>query len=532
MSRVPNLTQVTTRLIVILLFVALPAAGMSAAPLAATAPDLGVAKSFAVLGGSTVTNTGGTVVNGDLGVWPGLAITGFFPPGIVVPPGTIHAGDAVAQQAQSDVTTAYNALTGQACNTDLTGQDLGGLTLTPGVYCFSSSAGLTGILTLNALGDPNAVWVFKIGSTLTTASGSSVAFINGGQSCNVFWQVGTSATLGTTTAFAGNILALASITLNNGASLNGRALARNGAVTMDTNTVTPVACAAAPTAIWTTKNDCGDWTQDVNHYAVGDVVYINGAFAAGTYTWSITGLPASCDPNQVVAFGTVTVDGTCSFTGGIVGGSCTGGTGQFCFPAYQILAGDCGEYQVKLDTKGDNYRVGPAELELTTVVEDLNGGQVLAGDTLRYTISYRATSQQTGVFIQDDYDETKVTFVSATNDANFTSNNGGAGGIIRWPAAGVVTLNQNASGTLTYTVTVNAGATGTIVNYVYIDSNEELPVSDTITVTVGKPAHVGAPVGGVIVPINRVELLAPWLGLAALAALTVLVTALTRMRGR
>lgn len=524
MSRVPNLTQVTTGLVVIVLFVALPAAGMSAAPLTATSPGLGVAASFAVLGGSTVTNTGGTVVNGDLGVWPGLAITG-FPPGIVVPPGTTHAGDAVAQQAQSDVTTAYNALAGQACNTDLTGQDLGGLTLTPGVYCFSSSAQLTGALVLDAQGNANAVWVFKIGSSLTTASNSSVVFINGGQSCNMFWQVGSSATLGTTTAFAGNILALQSITLNTGASLDGRALARNGAVTMDTNTVTPVAC-AAPTAIWTTKNDCGDWTQDVNHYAAGDVVYINGAFAAGTYTWSITGLPASCDPNQVVASGTVTVDGSCSFTGGNVGGSCTGGTGQFCFPAYQILAGDCGEYQVKLDTKGDNYRVGPAELELTKVVEDLNGGQVLAGDTLRYTIKYKALSTQHNVFIQDDYDETKVTFVSATNDANFTSNNGGAGGVIRWPAAGGVTLNKNASGTLTYTVTVNTGATGTIVNYVCIDSDEELPVCDT-TVTVWKPA----PVGGVIVPMNRVELLVPWLGLAAIAALTVLVTALTRMRG-
>jgi hypothetical protein len=198
--------------------------------------DLGTADPFAVLAGSTVTNTGATVVHGNLGVWPGSAITG-FPPGIVTG-GTIHTTDAVAMQAQSDLTTAYNFAAGEICNVDLTGQDLGGLTLTPGVYCFSSSAQLTGILTLNALGDPNAVFVFKIGSTLTTASSSSVVFTNSGQGDSVFWQVGSSATLGTTTSFAGNILALTSITLNTGANIGcGRALARNGAVTMDTNNV-------------------------------------------------------------------------------------------------------------------------------------------------------------------------------------------------------------------------------------------------------------------------------------------------------
>ena len=204
------------------------------------------AASFAVLGGSTVTNTGATTVNGDLGVSPGSAVTG-FPPGTVTG-GTIHAADAVAAQAQSDVTTAYNSLAGQACTADLTGQDLGGKTLTPGVYCFSSSAQLTGALTLDAQGNAGAVFVFKIGSTLTTASGSSVLMINGGSPCNVFWQVGSSATLGTTTSFLGNILALTSITLNTGASVSGRALARNGAVTMDTNTVSQAACGAAATA--------------------------------------------------------------------------------------------------------------------------------------------------------------------------------------------------------------------------------------------------------------------------------------------
>lgn len=202
----------------------------------ATSVDLGTADPFAVLGGSTITNTGPTVVHGSIGLWPGGAMTG-FPPGVVTA-GTIHLSDAVTLQAMSDLTTAYNFAAGEAAGTNLTGQDLGGLTLTPGVYDFASSAQLTGILTLNSLGDPNAVFVFQIGSTLTTASGSSVVFSNGGTGDSVFWQVGSSATLGTATSFAGNILALASITLNTGANIScGRALAINGAVTMDTNGV-------------------------------------------------------------------------------------------------------------------------------------------------------------------------------------------------------------------------------------------------------------------------------------------------------
>ena len=192
--------------------------------------------SFAVLGGSAVTNTGPTIVNGNLGVSPGSAVTG-FPPGIVVG-GSIHAADAVAAQAQTDLTTLYNSLASTPCNTDLTGQDLGGLTLTPGVYCFASSAQLTGTLTLDAQGNPNAVFIFQMGSTLTTASASSVLLINSASSCEVFWQVGSSATLGTGTALAGSIVALASITLNTGASVTGRVLARNGAVTLDNNQVT------------------------------------------------------------------------------------------------------------------------------------------------------------------------------------------------------------------------------------------------------------------------------------------------------
>lgn len=201
--------------------------------MAATAPPLGAASSFAVLGGATVTNTGATTINGDLGVWPGT-ITGTAP----TVNGTIHAADVTAQNAQTDVTAAYDALVAQACNFGPVGAtDLVGATLVPGVYCYSSTLANTGLLTLNAGGDPNAVWVFLIGSTLTTTSGSSVVVINGGRNSNVFWQVTSSATLGTTTTFAGNIIALTSITLATGATVSGRVLARNGTVTLDTNTV-------------------------------------------------------------------------------------------------------------------------------------------------------------------------------------------------------------------------------------------------------------------------------------------------------
>jgi Ice-binding-like len=199
--------------------------------------SLETASNFAVLGDSTVTNIGSSFITGDLGVSTGSAVTG-FPPGIVILPGTIRIADAIALQAQADNKATYNYLAGLARTQDLTGQDLGGLTLIPGVYFFSSSAQLTGTLTLNNLGDPNALFVFQIGSALTTASNSSVLMSNGGDDPNVFFQVGSSATLGTGTQFKGNILANTSITLNTSANIEcGRALAQNGAVTLDTNNI-------------------------------------------------------------------------------------------------------------------------------------------------------------------------------------------------------------------------------------------------------------------------------------------------------
>ena len=206
---------------------------------------LGTAGSFAVLGASTVTNTGATVLNGSLGVSPGSAITGFFGtvendgPGIVVPPGSVQEGNAVAATAQTDATNGFNTLYGlRSSSLNLSGQDLGGLTLGAGVYSFATSAQLTGNLTLDFGGKSNQTIVIDIGSTLTTASGSSVSIVGAGTNDSVYWVVDSSATLGTTTSFEGNIISLASDSLNTGATDGcGSVIALTGAVTLQGNTI-------------------------------------------------------------------------------------------------------------------------------------------------------------------------------------------------------------------------------------------------------------------------------------------------------
>jgi hypothetical protein len=195
-------------------------------------PVLGSAATYGILAGSTVTCVTGGTINADVGVSPGSTTTG-FPPCVIT--GATHLADATAATAQNDLTTAYNYLAGRPCSTVVTPADVGGRTLPPGIYCTASSMAVTGTVTLDGGGNANAVWVFQMGSTLTTGTNANIALTGGAQAKNVWWQVGSSATLGTGTTFRGNIVALTSITLVDNATMLGRALARNGAVSLGTN---------------------------------------------------------------------------------------------------------------------------------------------------------------------------------------------------------------------------------------------------------------------------------------------------------
>jgi len=207
------------------------------------APNLGAARSFAVLAASTVTNTGVSAINGDLGLSPGISVTG-FPPGMLA--GTQHIADPATAQAQLDLTAAYNDAAGRTLGAIALAGNLGGMTLAPGLYKSTSSLEISsGDLTLDAQGDANAVYIFEMASTLVTTTGRKVILAGGAQAANIYWQVGSSATLGVSSVFKGNIMALASITANNGASVDGRLLARTAAVTLDNNMVT-VAVASVP----------------------------------------------------------------------------------------------------------------------------------------------------------------------------------------------------------------------------------------------------------------------------------------------
>jgi hypothetical protein len=204
--------------------------------------DLGTATSYAVLAGETVTNTGPSIITGDLGLSPGTDVPG-FPPGVII--GAEHVANPEAVQAKDDLIAAYDDAAGRTPATPVADLQLGGRTLTPGVYSSASTLGLTGTLTLDAQGASDAVFIFQAGSSLITATDSTVRLINGAQACNVFWQVTSSATLNTNSVFVGTILALTSVFARTGATVNGRLLARNGEVTLQSNTVTRSDCAAA-----------------------------------------------------------------------------------------------------------------------------------------------------------------------------------------------------------------------------------------------------------------------------------------------
>lgn len=240
------------------------------------AVDLGVAGSYAVLAGETVTNTGPSTVVGDIGLHPGTAVDG-FPPGIVTD-GVIHAADDPALAAKAALVTAYDDAAGRS-TTGLITADLGGQLLLPGVYS-GDALQLTGTLTLDAQGDAGAVFIFRAASSLTTASGSSVSLVNGAGACNVFWQVTSSATLGTGSTMAGTVMALTSIWAGTDASIQGRLLARNGEVTLDSNTFTRATCAEVVETTTSTTHVGGE---------------SSASFGGGTSS-TIRGLPSTGAP--------------------------------------------------------------------------------------------------------------------------------------------------------------------------------------------------------------------------------------------
>jgi hypothetical protein len=289
----------------------------------AISADLSTADNFAVLAGSGITNTGSTNVIGDIGSYPTLDQVGFGPGAdSVTITGTNHNGDAIAQTAKDDLVTAYNTAMGQT-PTGTIAADLGGQTLTPGVYKDNgapASLGISGTLTLDAKGDSNAVFIFQSASTLITAPGSIVSLVNGAQPCNVIWQVGSSATLGTNSTFVGNILALASITDSGGSTVNGRLLARNASVTLNNTTITVPTCTA---------------TTSYSLQPAPELTVIKVVVNNGVGTKAISDFPLFIDQNSVVSgiantttAGSHTVSETSdsNYTSAITGDCATDGT--------------------------------------------------------------------------------------------------------------------------------------------------------------------------------------------------------------
>jgi uncharacterized repeat protein (TIGR01451 family) len=403
---------------------------------------LGSASAFAVLGGSTVTNTGSTTIVGDVGVSPGTAITG-FPPG-VVSGGTINAGDATATQAQTSLATAYAGLAGEAVDTSLTGQNLGGLTLTPGVYNFTTAAQLTGTLTLNAQGNPDAQFVIQVGTTLTTASNAAIVLSNGAQADNVYFQVGSSATLGSGTAFDGNILAHTSVTLDSGATLlQGRALAINGAVTLDANNVSvpdadvsvtntasagPVLAGDTITYTETIANAGPSAAQTV---ALSDVLPANTTFVSDAQT---SGPTVTLTNPAVGATGTIT---------GAIDTLASGASASFAVvvevspstPNAATITNTADVSSVTLDPSTENNSATATTSVATSadvsVTNTAAPGPVVVGDTIFYTLTVanNGPSDAQSVALSDIV-PTGTTFVSETQTSGpaFTLAHPSAGG--------------------------------------------------------------------------------------------------------
>jgi hypothetical protein len=460
---------------------------------------LGSAATFGVLAGSTVTSTGATVVNGNLGISPGSALTG-FPPGMVIG-GTINLANPVAAQAQADLTAAYNNAAGRPCPGPPMPGNIGGTTFLPGVYCNSTSVGITGTVTLNGNGNPNAVFIFQIGSTLTTAAGNSaVVLIGGAVASNVFWQVGSSATLGTNTTFSGTIMALASITATTGVALNGRTLARTGAVTLADNAISVPAPAGAPLSV----------TCAFPNGQVG-VAYSSSLVASGgtpPYTYSISAgsLPPglALNPSTGAITGIPTTAGSFAYTAKVVdsaGGSATSGCGPLIIAPRAVgLSVTCASshgqvgvaYSSSLGATGGTppytFSISAGSLPPGLVLNPSTGvitGKPTTAGSFAYTAKVvdstgaSATSSCGPLIVAPVGLSVTCAFPKGQVDVNYSSSLVGTGGtapytfsisagslppgLVLNPSTGVVTGKPTVAGSFSYTakVTDSTGASAT-----------------------------------------------------------------------
>jgi uncharacterized repeat protein (TIGR01451 family) len=471
-----------------------------AALLCSTSPALaqarlGTAASFAILAGTPkVENTGPSVVIGNLGIDPAIAVIG-FPPGLVI--GAIHTADGVSLQAKNDLTTAYTVLAGEPCPTSpapshALGPNLTGLTLPPGVYCFTTEAMLPvgGTLTLDAQGDPNAEFIFQVGSALTMNSDSTVRMINGGSFCNVFWQVGSDATIGTNSDFVGNIVALTSIVLKTGANVFGRVLARNGAVTLDTNHISNGGCAggvplATPTIAKefspaTISENPGDFSTLTITLSNANTSPATGAAFTDTLP---TGVVIATLPNSSTTCGvgsTLTANAgtsTVTLTGGTIpGGSST--TPGVCTVTVDVTA-TAGSHLNTLPvgalttSNGDNATEASATLTVpapgeVTIGKAFSPASITAGgdSTLTITLSNANANDATDAAFTD----TLPTGVVIATPPNASTTCGVGSTLTANAGTSTVTLTGGTIpggtpfGTCTVTVDVTAGATGSYPN--------------------------------------------------------------------
>jgi uncharacterized repeat protein (TIGR01451 family) len=457
----------------------LPCITLSVCLQAAQLPvTLGSAGTFTILGASTVTSTGPSVVNGNVGVSPGSAITG-FPPAIVVG-GALHVADGPAALAQSDLTAAYLDAAGRTVPAIVAG-DLGGLTLAPGLYKSTSSLGITGVLTLDGQGNSGSVFIFQVASALTTATSSQVVLIGGAQAANVFWQVGSSATLGTYSIFAGTIMAQASVSLATGAALNGRALARTGAVTLDSNTGInpgPPVAGGPPAALAVT---CPQGS------ALVGVVYNSLVVATGgtpPYTFSIT--PGSLPAGLLLNASTGAVTGTP--TG-------SGGTSSFTANALDFVAGSAtNSCSIVVAPAGSGADVSIVKTGPATLVS--GGGNV----TYNIVVTNAGPSSAAGVTVNDVL-PAGTTFVSATPSQGSCSGTSTVSCSLGTIASG---------GTATVVIVVTSpGSAGSLTNTATVDSTTPDPVTSNNSSTTASTATQGA---------AGVPSLSTW-GLAGLALL-------------